>query len=102
MHVLQMAVVSWISSELSVLIGHVCQGINTDMLTKFTKKLKLLSMQHFWGLQHIGDLFQGVKKRKSKILFQRNNKKKKKTSISHYLVSVKNRNPPVTFIQELC
>lgn len=59
-------------------------------------------MQHFWGVQHIGDSFQGIKKKKEKITFQRNNKNKKKTSISHYLVSVKNRNPPVTFIQELC
>ncbi len=77
MHVLQMAVVSWISSELSVLIGHVCQGINTDMLTKFTKKLKLLSMQHFWGLQHIGDLFQGVKK-KELIFFSKKQEKENK------------------------
>lgn len=57
-------------------------------------------MQHFWGVQHIGDSFQGIKKRT--ITSQRNNKNKKKMSISHYLVSVKNRNPPVTFIQELC
>ncbi len=79
MHVLQMAVVSWISSELSVLIGHVCQGINTDMLTKFTKKLKLLSMQHFWGLQHIGDLFQGVKKKeRAKFYFKETTKRKRK------------------------
>lgn len=55
-------------------------------------------MQHFRGVQHIRDSFQGIKKKK----IQRNNKKRKKTSISHYLVSVKNRNPPVTFIQELC
>lgn len=59
-------------------------------------------MQHFWGVQHIGDSFLGIKKKKEKITFQRNNKNKNKTSISHYLVSVKNRNPPVTFIQELC
>ncbi len=77
MHVLQMAVVSWISSELSVLIGHVCQGINTDMLTKFTKKLKLLSMQHFWGLQHIGDLFQGVKKKKEQNFISKKQQKEK-------------------------
>ncbi len=76
MRVLQMAVVSWISSELSVLIGHVCQGINTDMLTKFTKKLKLLSMQHFWGLQHIGDLFQEKKKKKRANFFSKKQQKK--------------------------
>ncbi len=76
MHVLQMAVVSWISSKLSVLIGHVCQGINTDMLTKFTKKLKLLSMQHFWGLQHIGDLFQGVKKKRANFFSKKQQKEK--------------------------
>lgn len=61
-------------------------------------------MQHFWGVQHIGESVQEIYiyKKKRTITFQRNNKNKTKTSISHYLVSVKNRNPPVTFIQELC
>lgn len=101
MHVLRMAVVSWISSGISVLIGHVCQGINTLTCSQTSQKKKKYSPCNTSGVYNTqGTHFQGLKKKKKKITFQRNNKNK--TSISHYLVSVKNRNPPVTFIQELC
>lgn len=75
-----------------------------DMLTDFTKKKEKKNYSPcntFGGYNTQGTHFKGLKKKKEKITFQRN-KNKKKTSISHYLVSVKNRNPPVTFIQELC
>lgn len=57
-----------------------------DMLTDFTKKKKkLLSMQHFWGVQHIGDSFLGIKKKKKKKLHFKETTKIKIKQVFHII-----------------